>query len=146
MSVEDNIATARRVIDEAWNGRNVDVLDETLAEDFVNHDPADTEDVRGVEALKERLRGYHTAMSDLRVTFDEVFGSGDFVATRWHAEGTNDGELAGMPATGKRMTITGLSIDRFDAEGKIAETWDQWDNLGFMEQLGMIPEAAAAAG
>jgi steroid delta-isomerase-like uncharacterized protein len=146
MSAEDNVATAQRIVDEAWNARNLDALDELVASDVVNHDPADPEDVRGLDALKERIAGYHAAMSDLKVTFDEAFGSGDFVATRWHAEGTNDGELAGMPATGKRVSMTGLSIDRFDADGKLAETWDQWDNLGFMQQLGMIPEGATATG
>lgn len=144
MSAESNIATARRIVDEAWNQRRLEVLDEVLATDFVNHDPADPEDVRGVDAIKERLRGYHTAMPDLVVTIEEAFASGDLVATRWNARGTNEGELAGMPATHKTMTITGLSIDRFDADGKLCETWDQWDNLGFMTQLGLIPETAAA--
>jgi steroid delta-isomerase-like uncharacterized protein len=144
MSAESNIATARRIVDEAWNQRRLEVLDEVLATDFVNHDPADPQDVVGVEAIKERLRGYHTAMPDLVVTIDEAFGSGDLVATRWNARGTNEGELAGMPPTHKLMTITGLSIDRFDADGKLCETWDQWDNLGLMTQLGLIPETAAA--
>jgi steroid delta-isomerase-like uncharacterized protein len=144
MSAESNLATARRIVDEAWNQRRLDVLDETLSPDFVNHDPADPEDVRGIDAIKERVRSYHTAMPDLAVTIEEAFASGDLVATRWNARGTNEGELAGMPATHKQMNITGMSIDRFDADGKLCETWDHWDNLGFMTQLGLIPETAAA--
>jgi steroid delta-isomerase-like uncharacterized protein len=144
MSAESNLANARRIVDEAWNQRRLDVLDEVLSPDFVNHDPADPEDVRGIDAIKERVRGYHTAMPDLVVTIEEAFASGDLVATRWNARGTNEGELAGMPATHKQMNITGMSIDRFDADGKLRETWDQWDNLGFMTQLGLIPETAAA--
>jgi len=50
-----------------------------------------------------------------------------------------------MPATGRRVEITGLSMDRFDADGKIVETWDQWDNAGFMDQLGITPEMATQA-
>jgi predicted ester cyclase len=51
-----------------------------------------------------------------------------------------------MPPTGRRVEITGLSMDRFDADGKLVESWDQWDNLGFMSQLGVSPEAIAQAG
>ena len=89
---------------------------------------------------------YRTAMPDLEVVVEDAFGSGDRVCTRWTARGTNDGELMGMPPTGKRVEITGNSIDRFDADGKVVETWDQWDNAGFMTQLGLTPEAAAQAG
>jgi steroid delta-isomerase-like uncharacterized protein len=146
MSAESNLATARRIVDEAWNQGRLEMLDDTIADDFVNHDPADPEDARGRDALKERIRSYQTAMPDVVVTIEEGFASGDLVATRWSATGTNDGELMGMPPTHKRTTITGLSIDRFDSDGRLRETWDQWDNLGFMTQLGLIPETAAAAG
>ena len=146
MSAEGNIATSRRIAEEVWTGRNLDLLDELMADDHVNHDPADPEDVRGRDAFRERVIAYQTAMSDLRVSFDEIFGSGDFVAARWNAAGTNDGELAGMPATGRRIVITGLTIERYDGDGRLAESWDQWDNLGFMQQLGLIPEEAVAAG
>lgn len=145
MSAESNLATARRIVDEAWNQRRLEVLDEVIATDFVNHDPADPEDVRGRDALAERIRGYQTAMPDLVVTIEDGFASGDFVATRWNARGTNDGELMGMAPTHKSMSITGLTIDRFDADGRLSETWDQWDNLGFMTQMGLIPEPVAAA-
>jgi steroid delta-isomerase-like uncharacterized protein len=143
MSADSNAATTRRILDEAWNQGRLEVLDETVAEDFVNHDPADPEDLRGREAFKERVRGYRTAMPDLKVTIEELIASDEFVATRWTATGTNDGELQGMPATHRAVTITGNSIDRFDAQGRLVETWDQWDNLGFMQRLGLIPEMAA---
>ena len=145
MSADANIAAAKRVIDEAFNQGNVDVLDEVLSADAVSHDPAEPEDVRGVEAHKQRVLGYRAAMSDLHVTVDDVFAEGNMVAMRWSVEATNDGELQGMPPTGKHVAFTGLSIDRFDADGRIAETWDQWDNAGFMQQLGITPEMAAQA-
>jgi steroid delta-isomerase-like uncharacterized protein len=145
VSAEANATAARRIIDEAFNRGRFDVFDEVCSPDVVTHDPAEPEDVRGIEAHKERVRAYRTAMSDLEVVFDDVFAAGDRVASRWRAAGTNDGELMGMPATGKRIEITGLSIDRFDADGKLVETWDQWDNAGFMTQLGVSPEAVAHA-
>lgn len=146
MSAEANLAAARRVTEEAFNDGRLEVIDELCSPDIVTHDPAEAEDLRGTEVLKERVMRYRTAMSDLHVTFEDVFASEDRVAARWTATGTNDGELAGMPATGKRMEITGNSIDRFDADGKIVETWDNWDNAGFMQQLGITPEMAAQAG
>jgi steroid delta-isomerase-like uncharacterized protein len=146
MAAEDNATAARRALEEGFNQGRLEVFDEICAPDVVTHDPAEQEDVRGIEAQKERTAGYRTAMPDLKVTIEEIFASGDFVATRWTARGTNDGELMGMPPTGNRVEITGNSIDRFDAEGKLVETWDQWDNAGFMAQLGIPAEAAAQAG
>jgi steroid delta-isomerase-like uncharacterized protein len=146
MSAEANAAAARRVTDEAFNQGRMEVFDEICSPDVVSHDPAEPGDVRGIEAHKERVRGYRTAMSDLEVVFDDLIVTGDKVVTRWTARGTNDGELMGMPATGKSVEITGISIDRFDADGKLVETWDQWDNAGFLTQLGLSPEAAAQTG
>ena len=144
MSAEANAATAKRVVDEGFCQGRLEVFDEVCSPDIVSHDPAEPEDVRGIDAHKERVRAYRTAMSDLEVVVEDVVASGDRVATRWRARGTNDGELMGMPPTGKHVEITGLSIDRFDPNGKIVETWDQWDNAGFMVQLGLAPEVARA--
>jgi steroid delta-isomerase-like uncharacterized protein len=146
MSAEANAAAARRVTEEAFNEGRLEVVDELCSPDIVTHDPAEPEDLRGTEALKERISKYRAAMSDLHVTFEDVFATDDRVCARWSARGTNDGELAGMPPTGKTMEITGNSIDRFDSDGKIVETWDQWDNAGFMQQLGITPEMAGQAG
>jgi steroid delta-isomerase-like uncharacterized protein len=144
MSAEANAAAAKRVVEDAFNQGRLEVFDEVCSPDIVTHDPAEPEDVRGIDAHKERVRAYRTAMSDLEVVIDDTVASGDRVATRWAARGTNDGEMMGMSPTGKHIEITGLSIDRFDADGKIVETWDQWDNAGFMVQLGLAPEAAQA--
>jgi steroid delta-isomerase-like uncharacterized protein len=146
MSVEANIEAARRVIEEAFDQGRLEVLDEVCSPDYVDHDPAEPEDLRGIPAQKERVVGYRTAMPDLNVTVEDVCASDDKVCIRWTARGTNDGEFAGMPPTGRRVEITGLSMDRFDADGKLVESWDQWDNLGFMSQLGVSPEAIAQAG
>lgn len=146
MSAEDNAEAARSILEEGFNQGRLEVFDEVCSPDVVSHDPAEPEDVRGVEAHKERCQGYRTAMPDLQVTVEDQIAAGDNVAIRWSARGTNDGELMGMPPTGRRMEITGLSIDRFDADGQLVETWDQWDNAGFMSQLGISPEQMAQAG
>jgi steroid delta-isomerase-like uncharacterized protein len=144
VSAEANAAAAKRVVDEGFNQGRLEVIDELCSPDVVSHDPAEPEDVRGIEAHRERIRAYRTAISDLEVLVEDIVANGDRVATRWRARGTNDGELMGMSPTGKHVEITGMSIDRFDADGKIVETWDQWDNAGFMVQLGLAPEAARA--
>ena len=144
MSAEANAAAARRVVEEAFNEGRVEVFDEVCSPDIVSHDPAESEDLRGIDAHKERVRAYRTAMSDLELVVEDVIAAGDKVATRWRARGTNDGELLGMPPTGKHTDITGMSIDRFNSDGRIVETWDQWDNAGFMVQLGLAPEPTAA--
>jgi steroid delta-isomerase-like uncharacterized protein len=145
MSAEANEAASRRVFD-IFNGEDLDGFDEILSADFVNYDPAEPEGaIRGIEAAKERTQGYRTAMSDLNVTVEEVIATDDAVVARWRAKGTNDGELMGIPATGKSMEITGMTIDHFDPEGRIVESFDQWDNAGFMQQLGISPDVLAEA-
>jgi steroid delta-isomerase-like uncharacterized protein len=146
MSAEANAAAARRIAEEGFNQGRLEVFDEVCSPDVVSHDPAEAEDVHGVEAHKERVRQYRAAMSDLKVVFDDVFAAGDKVASRWTARGTHDGELQGIPPTGRKIVITGISIDRFDEHGKLVETWDQWDNAGFAAQLGFTPETAAQSG
>lgn len=146
MSAQANEAVARRIIEEGFSQGNVDVVDEVSSPEWVSHDPADEADIVGAEAHKQRMLGYRTAMSDLQVTVEDCFGAGDKVCIRWRARGTNDGPLGEMPATGNSVDITGNSIDHFDADGKIVETWDNWDNAGFMAQLGTGAEAMAEAG
>jgi steroid delta-isomerase-like uncharacterized protein len=146
MSAESNATAARRGVEEGFNQGKVEVFDEICSPEIVTHDPAEPEDIRGIEPLKQRTLGYRTAMSDLVVTIEDLIASDDKVVTRWSARGTNDGEMAGMPATGKSIEITGMTIDRFDSDGKLVETWDQWDNAGFMAQLGVSQEAMAEAG
>lgn len=143
MSAESNAAVARRILEEGFNEGDLEVFDEVCAPDVVSHDPAEEADVRGVEAHKERVRSYREAMSDFHVTLEDLIASEDKVVTRWSVSGTNDGQLMGMPPTNRRVNITGISIDRFDESGRIAETWDEWDNAGFMSQLGMSEEAVA---
>ena len=146
MSAEDNAEAARRIVEEGFSQGRLEVFDEVCAPDVVSHDPAEAEDIRGIEAHKQRAQGYRTAMPDLHVTVEDLFAVEDKVAMRWTVRGTNDGELMGMPPTGRAVEMTGTSIDRFDDDGQLVETWDQWDNAGFMSQLGISPEQMAQAG
>ena len=135
---------ARRLLEEAFNSGNLDVVDELVAPEFVNHDAALPEPVVGVEATKASIRGYRDAFPDLRMTIELQVAEGDYVTTRWSARGTHQGDLMGMPATGKQATVTGTTVDQI-VDGRIVESWTNWDTLGLLQQLGVVPSLAATA-
>lgn len=138
-----NKALTRRLVEEAFNEGRLDVTEELVASDFVGHDPSQPEEVRGPAGVKEVIAGYRAAFPDIQVTIEDQIAEGDLVVTRWRATGTHQGELMGMPATGKQATVTGITIDLI-ADGRIVESWDNWDTLGLMQQLGAIPALAMA--
>lgn len=136
MSVEENKAISRKGIEEGFNKGNLAVVDQIYASNHVNHDnPPGLPN--NLEGLKQFIGMYRTAFPDLHTKIDYQIGEGDKVVTHWTATGTNKGSLMGMPATNKTATITGTTIERF-AGGKIVETWNTYDQLGMMQQLGVI--------
>jgi steroid delta-isomerase-like uncharacterized protein len=145
MSTQENVLTSRRVLEECFNEGDLDLLDQCCTPNVVQHDPATQGDLRGPAALKDQIRVYRDGMSDLEMKIDDIFAIDDKVVIRWSGEGTNDGEMMGMPPTGRRAAVTGITIDRYDSGGRITEIWSQWDNLGFIQQLGVAEQAMAAA-
>ncbi|TCJ99345.1 ester cyclase [Nocardia alba] len=140
---EQNKACAKRMFD-AWNARDLDVFDELIADDAIDHDPQNPfAEIHGPDGLKRQAQMYLDAFSDQRFLVNEQIAEGDFVTTRWTGTGTNDGELMGMPATGKSAVVAGVTINRF-RDGKIIESWASWDTLGMMQQLGVVPSAHSA--
>jgi steroid delta-isomerase-like uncharacterized protein len=121
------------------NRRNIDAVDEIYASGFVGHDPAMPEDVRGVEGAREFYGMYQSAFPDVQITIEEQVAEGDTVATRWTARGTHQGELMGVPPSGNRVEVAGVTISRIEG-GKVAEEWDNYDALGMMQGIGAIPE------
>ena len=113
-------------------------MDELTAAGFVNHDPADPTESRGPAGAKAFITGYRTAFPDLHITIEDVIADGDKVMMRWTSRGTHRGVLMGLAPTGKQVEVTGMSIDRFE-DGKIAESWSNWDTLGLLRQLGASP-------
>jgi steroid delta-isomerase-like uncharacterized protein len=134
---EENKALARRLFDDIWNKGNLDAFDEIYAPDIVNHTlPPGIP--QGIEGNKMFTKMYLTAFPDTKMTIDLQIAEGDKVVTRWHAQGTHKGELMGIPATGKQATVTGIVIDRI-AGGRIVESWGEFDQMGMMQQLGVVP-------
>lgn len=135
--LEELKAISRRSIEDIWNAGNTDAVDDIYAADFVYHIVGSPE-IHGTEGFKQFVTMYLTAFPDLQFTIDDQIAEGDKVVTRWTATGTHNGELMGISPTGKSSTVMGISISRV-AGGKIEEGWVNWDILGMLQQLGVIP-------
>ncbi len=130
---DKNKAAVQRLIDEFWNERSSDVVDELFAADAVIYDGGAVLPNRG----EEFFIALRTAFPDMRVTVDDMIAEGEEVALRWTSHGTHMGELSGIPATNRRVTVTGITIYRF-AGGRIVEEWNSSDTLGLLRQLGVV--------
>jgi len=140
---EENKALVRRFVEEAVNKGNLTILDELVASDYVYHGPNGPQ-FRGPEGYKQLVTMYRTAFPDLRMTTEDMVAEGDKVVTRFSAQGTHRGELMGIAPTGKPVAVTGIFILRF-ANRKFVEEWENFDTLGMMQQLGVIPAPAEQA-
>jgi steroid delta-isomerase-like uncharacterized protein len=135
-----NKALVMRFIDEVWNQQNLDVLDEIFAADVLGHNPPiEALYGPGIENLRQSVTDYITAFPDIHAAVDDMVAEGDKVVVRWTATGTHQGELMGIPPSGKQVTWTGHTIYRI-ADGKIVEMWWAWDTMGMMQQLTAPPE------
>ncbi|MFH1293650.1 MAG: ester cyclase [Pseudomonadota bacterium] len=135
---EESRAMTRRLIDEVNKG-NLDVLDEYYTSDFILHQPP-FPDIRGLAVFKRFQANMRTSFPDVQWTIDEMISEGDQGAVRITWRGTNTGQskFLPFPPTGKQVTWSGCVVSRM-AGGKIIESWNYADNLGLMQQLGIIP-------
>jgi steroid delta-isomerase-like uncharacterized protein len=144
MSTEQNKTLVRRYWEEVWNKGNLAVADELIASDFDGHPlPSDPDFGRGPAGQKHLVGMYRTAFPDVRMTIEDMTAEGDRVVVRWTARGTQTGVFMEIPATGKPTKVTGMFANRL-AGGKIVEGWGNFDALGMLQQLGVIPTSAQA--
>jgi len=137
MSAAENKALVRRFYEEIDKG-NIDVLDELVAEDYMDHNPPPFPDLApGREGLKQAFRmflkatpGYHR--------IEEQIAEGDKVVTRMTSLGKHEGDLPGAPRTANDLKMTSITIHRIE-NGKLAEKWSDKDTLGFLQQIGVLP-------
>jgi steroid delta-isomerase-like uncharacterized protein len=135
--LETEKAAIRRIYDEVWNKKNLEALDEIAAPNLVTHDaPAGLP--AGVEGWKTYFGMILKAFPDTKFTIEDQIGEGSKVVTRWSTTGTQTGEFMGNPPSGKKISITGIEIDRF-ANGKIVEDWSEFDQMSLMTQIGIVP-------
>ena len=135
---EENKALIQRFVEEAFNNGNVDVADEVYASIFIAHDPTIPEGQGSPEQVKQFVSTYLSAFPDGHTTVEDMISDGEKVAYRWTFRGTHQGELMGIPPTGKQVTITGITINRLSG-GKVEEQWNSFDQLGMLQQLGVAP-------
>ena len=138
-----NKNAVRRLIEEVWNKGNLAVADELFSANYTHHDASTPELGRGPESEKKRATLYRTAFQDFRMAIEDTVAEGETVTVRWTCRGNHKGELNGIAPTGKQFAITGISIARF-ASGKMVEGWVNWDALGLMQQLGVVPAIGKA--
>lgn len=138
MEVNGNAQVMRRAFREIMQRGNVDAIDELFATDFAGHDTAGG--TFGREEFREGVRAMLSAFSDRQVVIEDQLADGDKVATRWTVSATHSGAYHGIPATGRRGSMTGISIDRL-AGGKIVESWEVTDDAGLLRQLGVMPSS-----
>jgi steroid delta-isomerase-like uncharacterized protein len=141
MSLSQNKDLARRAI-KLWMQGSKENLEEIFATDYVNHQqhlPDSSEAIRGLDAWKEFISTFHQAFPDFEDRIVTQIAEGDLVATQFVSSGTQKGQIMGIPATGRRASWTGIVIDCI-ANGKIAESWGNWDMFGMFQQLGAVKE------
>jgi steroid delta-isomerase-like uncharacterized protein len=142
---EENKAIVRRWYEDLFNPGNLDVADEIVAEDHTHHDPTLPDIPSGPEGQRQLVNLYRDAFLDAHITVEDQLAEGDEVVTRWTGRGTHRGELMGVPPSGNRVEVSGISINRV-SRGKIEETWSNYDALGMMQQIGAIPAPEQAGG
>ena len=135
MDLAENKALVRRYYHEVLTGRNRDLLTQLLDPSFASHVPGGA-DV-GVGAYTAAVQATHAAFPALVVTIHDQVAEGDKVVTRWSASGTHAGDFAGVPATGRPVTVTGIHIHRVQ-RGRLVEHWEELNLLGVLRQLGVL--------
>jgi steroid delta-isomerase-like uncharacterized protein len=135
---QPNAMLVRRAIDEIWNRGNYALLGEIAADDIVIHASPPGEDIQGHEGIVQFYDALRRAFSDLHFTVEDQIAAGDRVVIRWTASGTHTGEFQGIPPTGKTVRISGIDIDRV-VDGKVVECWPEVNELGLLQQLGVLP-------
>ena len=141
-TTHDHVAVSRRLIDEAFNAGDYDVIDEVTADGFVDHDPLMGDQDK--DSVKQAISGYREAFPDLHCDIEEIFDAGDKVVYRWSANGTFENSFMGLePTHEKGEPVKGVTIDRYEGD-KVAESWSEWDTLTLMRDIGAVPQAAAA--
>lgn len=138
MTTQANKAALNRYVNEVWMSGDLNAVPQFVTPDYVRHDTGLPMPVRGPEAMAQLIGLYRTAFPDLRLTADIMLAEGEMVAVHWQVRGTHQGDLMGIPPSGKPIAITATEIFRFSG-GKIAEQWVTVDNIGLLRQIGAVP-------
>lgn len=138
MNREEMIRLHDRHNEEELNQGDLSVVDEIFAPNYIRH-VTGMPDIVGREAEKQFTSALRAAFPNIHFTVEDRAVDGNKLVVRWKAEGTHQGEYLGIPATGKPVNVGGMVIHRIE-NGQFQESWDMVDNLGMLQQLGVVPE------
>lgn len=143
MPPAENKELFRRYFEDIANTGEFDRVGEIFADDYLHHDPAnpDPRPMVGPQAVRDHLTSLRDAFPDLVFDVEDTVSEGDQIIVRWTVRGTNTGDYFGMPATGRPIEITGMNTWR-TRDGKAIEGWVNRDDIGLLQQLGVIPAPA----
>jgi predicted ester cyclase len=140
VSVEENKALIRRIVEEALNQGRVAIADEYFDPGYTVHIPSRPDLPRGPDVFKQTIGMWRSAFSDWHMTIEDLVGEGDLVANRFTTTGTHTGPLFGFPPTGRTMVVRGQELHRL-ANGKVVESWICDDVPSILSQLGLLMRA-----
>ena len=136
MSAESK-AVFQKFVD-GLNAKDADAIGQIMSANFIDHDLPPGQEP-GIEGMLSMMRGFFAAFPDLKVTINQLIAEGDLVAATMTTEGTQTGEFMGMPASGKKISMTEMHMVRV-VDGKAVEHWGVADAMGMMQQLGLTPQ------
>ena len=139
MSIEQNKAVFRQIVEEIFNQGNISLFDELVAPDFIEHEELPPGIPVGRDGAKVLFTQLRSAFPDFNAEIEDLIAEGDRVVVRMKWTGTHEGEFMGIPPTGRSISIEVIDIVRFEG-GKFVEHWGIMDNMGMMQQLGVVPE------
>lgn len=140
-TLEANKEIVRRYYEEAFNENRVELLEELVADDVVNHDPVSDEtltpeEAKGFDGFQRHVEAAREAFPDATVIIEDMIAEHDKVCVRFTFEGTHEGPFGGIEPTGRRVSDTTMVLMRLE-DGRIVERWAESDNMGMLQQLGV---------
>jgi len=138
MMPADNKALVRRLYEEVWNNRKLELISEIISPSHALQAPNVAGSAVGPEAYKRQVLRFLEGYPDLHWTVEDTIAEEDKVVACWTISGTQKGEYLGIPATNKKVSVDGITIHHI-ANGKIMDSYSNWDALGMMQQLGVVP-------
>ena len=137
----DNKAIVRRLYDEVWNKRRLEVVDALISPSHALNDPLASDSQVGPKLYKQRVVDLTTSFPDLRFTIEDLIAEKGKVVACWTISGTHKGDFMDIPATGKKVSVEGITIHLI-TNGKILDSYARWDALGLLRQLGQASPIA----
>ena len=139
---KQNVELAHKWFEEVWNQRRLETIDEMASPEAIGEGQMHHGASINVEQFRQFARELQTAFPDFHLTIEDTISAADRVVVRWRAAMTHEATFMGVTPTGRKVSLTGITILRF-VRGKIVQGWDNWDQLGLLLQIGAIPDRFA---